>query len=83
MVIETGLSDFHKMLLTVMKVFSKKQSPNIIRYHSYRNLNKKIFINEVENDILKKYSQKSNLELEIFKNEVDHILEKHVPIKKR
>ena len=83
MVIETGLSDFHKMSLTVMKVFYKKQSPNIIRYRSYRNFNNEIFINEVENNILKKYSQKSNLEFEIFKNEVDHILEKHVPIKKR
>ena len=30
MVIETGLSDFHKMSLTVMKVFYQKQKPNII-----------------------------------------------------
>ena len=51
MVIETGLSDFHKMSLTVMKVFYKKQSPNIIRYRSYRNFNNEIFINEVENNI--------------------------------
>ena len=29
-VIETGLSDFHKMSLTVMKVFYKKQKPKII-----------------------------------------------------
>ena len=66
-----------------MKDFYKKQSPNIIRYRSYRNFNNEIFINEVENNILKKYSEKSNLEFEIFKNEVDHILEKHAPIKKR
>ena len=31
-VIETGLSDFHKMSLTVMKVFYKKQRPKIVRY---------------------------------------------------
>ena len=30
LVLETGLSDFHKMTLTVMKVFYKKQNPNII-----------------------------------------------------
>ena len=51
MVIETGLSDFHKMSLTVMKDFYKKQSPNIIRYRSYRNFDNEIFINEVENNI--------------------------------
>ena len=83
MVIETGLSDFHKMSLTVMKDFYKKQSPNIIRYRSYRNFDNEIFINEVENNIWKKYSHKSNLEFEIFKNEADHIFEKHAPIKKR
>ena len=70
MVIETGLSDFHKMSLTVMKVFYKKQSPNIIRYRSYRNFNNEIFINEVEINTLKKDSGKSNLEFEIFKNEL-------------
>ena len=31
-VIETGLSDFHKMPLTVIKVFLKKQRPKIVRY---------------------------------------------------
>ena len=31
-VIETGLSDFHKMSLTVMKVFYNKQKPKIIQY---------------------------------------------------
>ena len=28
--VETGLSDFHKMTLTVMKVFYKKQKTNIV-----------------------------------------------------
>ena len=54
-----GLSDFHKMSLTVkvlivnVKVFYKKQSPNITRYRSYRNFNNQVFINEVENNIRK------------------------------
>ena len=40
--LETGLSDFHKMTLTVMKVFYKKQKPTIIKYCSYKH-----FSNEV------------------------------------
>ena len=35
-VIETGLSDFHKMILTVMKVFYNKQKPRIIQYRKYK-----------------------------------------------
>ena len=35
-IIETGLSDFHKMALTVMKTTSEKLKPNIIHYRNYR-----------------------------------------------
>ena len=42
MTLETDLSDFHKMTLTVMKVFYKKQKPTIITYRSYKD-----FSNEV------------------------------------
>ena len=48
MTIETGLSDFHKMTILVMKIFYKKQKPNIIRYRNYKNFNNELFINNVE-----------------------------------
>ena len=35
--IETGISDFHKMTVTVMRTYFKKQEPNIITYRDYRN----------------------------------------------
>ena len=35
-VIETGLSDFHKMSLTVMKVFYNKQKPKVLQYRKYK-----------------------------------------------
>ena len=35
-VIETGLSDFHKMMVTVMKTTFEKLKPNIIHYRDYR-----------------------------------------------
>ena len=40
-VIETGLSDFHKIVVTVMKTSYKKLEPKIINYRSY-----KFFCNE-------------------------------------
>ena len=35
-VIETGLSDFHRMVLAVMKISYRKRSPKIIKYRDYR-----------------------------------------------
>ena len=37
-VIETGLSDFHKMTLTVVKTTFQKLKPSIIHYRDYRKL---------------------------------------------
>ena len=82
MVIETGLSDFHKMSLTVMKVFYKKQRPKIIRYWNFRNFDNELFINEVKNSIEQEYCQNQSLEFGSFKKKVDNILQKHAPLKK-
>ena len=83
MVIETGLSDFHKMSLTVIKVFYKKQRPKIVRYQNYCNFENELFINEVKNSIEQEYCQHQSLEFGSFKMKVDNILQKHYSRKKR
>ena len=55
--LETGLSDFHKLTVTVLKTFFKKQSPKVISYRNYKNVSNGSFrtdlINEISsNDIL-------------------------------
>ena len=35
-VIETGLSDFHKMVVTVMKATYRKLEPRIVHYHDFK-----------------------------------------------
>ena len=47
-VIETGLSDFHKMSLTVMKVFYNKQKPKIFQYRKYKDFSNEDFMHELE-----------------------------------
>ena len=42
-VIETGLSDFHKLVVTVMKTTYKKSQPKIITYCSYKYFNNDSF----------------------------------------
>ena len=41
--IETGLSDFHKMTITIMKTVFKKKKPKIIQYRDYKNLSNIVF----------------------------------------
>ena len=47
-VIKTCLSDFLKMPLTVLKIFYKKQRPNIVRYRNYSNFDSELFMNDVK-----------------------------------
>ena len=35
--IETGLSDFHKMIATILKTYFRKKEPKIIQYRDYKN----------------------------------------------
>ena len=66
---ETELSDFHKMKLTIMKVFYQKQKRNIIRYQDYENFNNEIFLNDLHCKIFE------------LKTAYD-TLQKHVPQKR-
>ena len=51
-VIKTGLSDFHKMTLTVMKTTVEKLKPNIIHYMDYR----KFSINKFQENLMSRFS---------------------------
>ena len=64
--LETGLSDFHKMTLTVTKVFYKKQKPTIITYRSYTNLSNEVFMADVHTRISQVTSRNNDLEYDLF-----------------
>ena len=78
-VIETGLSDFHKMSLTVMKVFYNKQKPKIFQYRKYKDFSNEDFMHELESA----WSRCSQISFGSFKSTVNNILQKRALIKKR
>ena len=43
-VIETGLSDFHKLTITTLKSYYQKKEPRIITYRNYKNLTMTTFV---------------------------------------
>ena len=47
-VFETGLSDFHKMSITVMKMYYTKQKPSIVHYRKFTNFCDDSFIKDTE-----------------------------------
>ena len=47
-IVETGLSDFHKMTLTVLKTLLKKSHPKLILYRDYKNYSNEGFRKELD-----------------------------------
>ena len=82
-VLETGLSDFHKMTLTVMKVFYKKIKPNLVKYRNYKYFDNTNFMNDIENEISHVSHENEIIKFDLFKNTVFRTFEKHAPLKKR
>ena len=81
MTTETGISDFLKMVITVLKIFYKKQKPKIILYGNYETFNANLFKEELNNKLLS--IDNNNAELVEFTNTDLSILDKHAPIKRK
>ena len=80
--IETSISNFHKMVITVMKVFYKKQKPKInIQYRSYKNFNNQVFQRDLKSEVLK--IDLNNAELSEFTEIFLSILDKYSPNKQK
>ena len=53
LVLESGLSDFHKIVVSVLKRYFKKEAPKVIIYRDYRYFDNEKFCNELENELSK------------------------------
>ena len=73
--IETGISDFHKLVVAVLKTFYKKQRPKIIHYRDYKNLENGNFRQDLKKELLK--FDITNAPLSKFNDTVLSVLDKH------
>ena len=53
LVLESGLSDFHKFVVSVLKSYFKKEAPKVIIYRDYKYFDDEKFSNELENELSK------------------------------
>ena len=76
--IETGISDFHKLVVTVLKTY-QKQRPKIIYYRNYKNFENGNFRQGLKKELLK--FNVTNAPLSNFNDIVLSVLDKHAPKK--
>ena len=81
-VFEIGLSDFHKMSVTVMKMYYAKQKPSIVHYRKFKNFCNDSFIKDTKL-LLSKLCDQQNFPFKILKESANITLDKHAPLKKR
>ena len=81
MVVETGLSDFHKLTITVMKCSFQKQSPKVIYYRNYKYFDNDAFKANLCNKL--SFYGFRNLNCDDFENLFLSTLSEHAPMKKR
>ena len=72
--IETRISDFHKLVVTVLKMFYKRQKPKILLYRNYKTFNEQLFRIELDKELAK--IDLNNAELAEFHDEFLSVLNK-------
>ena len=80
-IIETGISDFHKMTVPVVKIYFKKQKSNIIYYRDYKNFSNDQFRADFLNELTKGHIPISRLD--VFTGKALQILGKYAPMKEK
>ena len=66
-----------------MKVYYKKQKPNIVRYRNYKHFSDEAFMFDVKNSIIEMTSENNDPEFDRLKAALDEAIQRHAPIKKR
>ena len=79
MTVETGLSDFHKMTVTVLKRYFKKKDPITITYNDLKSFDGLNFREDIRN----KLEKIGELDIDKFKYVFTSIWNSHAPVKKK
>ena len=79
--IETGLSDFHKLVVTVLKITYKKSKPKIITYRNYKSFNNDGFRNALQQ--IQCNADNCDINFDKFMSSCRKILDQHAPQEKR
>ena len=82
-VVETGLFDFHNMIVAVMRMHFPKIKPRVIRYQKYKTFNNDAFVTLYDKSLLSKKKVLDEKELDAFSEICTYVFDKHAPQRKR
>ena len=82
-VIETGLSDFHRMTVTVMKANFVKFQPRVVNYRDYKYFENYRFRADLLSELSKAIIEENEEELSDFLSTCKRILDLHAPRKQK
>ena len=80
---ETGLSDFHRMILTVTKITFQKLKPRVISYKDYKHFNNEMYRNELLSEISNSCLNFDDSGFNDFFDICRAILDRHAPRKQK
>ena len=80
--IETGLSDFHKMIVTVMKAYFQKQKPEVITYRDYKKFSENDYRQQITYD-LSLTGHAYEIPFDVFMTTCKKTLDKAAPVKQK
>ena len=83
-VIETGLSDFHRMAVSALKMQFRKLPPKVITYRNFSNYDNANFINSL-NDVVNEHENREHLlnDPDCFYKVCAEVLNRHSPQNKK
>ena len=80
-VFETGLSDFHGLVLTLMKTHIPRLKPKMIRYRSYKKFDPEKFLQDVTNIDFKADVKDADLAYRNLSSAFRKLIDKYAPLK--
>ena len=81
-IFETGISDHHKLILSVFRSYFTRIPPKTIEYRNYKNFNETVFLHDLDQELLKGEMYKSNNEIYSTFTKVFRLaLDKHALLK--
>ena len=80
--IETGLSDFHRMVVTVMKAYFQKQKPKVLTYRDYKHFSENNYRQKITYE-LSLLGYANGISFNVFFNICKVTLDKAAPLKQK
>ena len=81
--IETGLSDYQKLISTYFKSWFSKATPKVIKHRKYTNFDKNNFLNDLNNLNVRRDKENPNQCYDLLTNSLLEVVNKHVPLKRK